>query len=251
MCQLNLYIVKNEVNEKNMIDNLELSLGCGKAEKIVDDDLISDLMENFENYDCYTCASMGCNCGTVQCSLANHKNYKSYNEYFEAQKKEEKEMLVKVKDLLESPDYKEKLASYNEEYEKLLNDCRELQGKVRFEDFQNSEQLKNFQKFTKDNKFYFKSTLYSLEKSKDSLNNNIYDAIESLENSPDMIQNEYNDLLKLIDWTLELTDEIILYSFWQDNSPLVIESTKTVSRKDLKIEDVVFLSYHDILRITK
>ena len=41
MCQLNLYIVKNEVNEKNMIDNLELSLGYGKAEKIVDDDSYS------------------------------------------------------------------------------------------------------------------------------------------------------------------------------------------------------------------
>lgn len=251
MCQLNLYIVKNKVNESNMIDNLELALGCGKAERVVDDDLISDLMENFENYDCYTCASMGCNCGTVQCSLADHKNYKSYNEYFEAQKKEEKEMLIKIKDLLESPDYKEKLASYNEEYEKLLNDYKQLQGEIRFEELQNSEQLKNLQKFIKENEFYFKSTLYTLEKSDDGLNNNIYDAIERLDTSPDIIQNDYNDLLKLIDWTLDISDEIILYSFWQDNSPLIIKNTKTVSRKDLKIEDVVFLSYHDVLRITK
>ena len=63
------------------------------------------------------------------------------------------------------------------------------------------------------------------------------------------IENEYEDLVRFIDAILEQTDEVKFLSFWQDGNNPFVKNEKYVFRKDLKIEDFVFLKDNELLTV--
>lgn len=160
MCQLNLYLIKNNVPNDIVLKSLQKFNKHGKAEKISDDDIYKAFSKDFNEYNIYICSAMHCDCGTIQGVLQSVKGFNTYVEY------------------------------------------------------------KNSQKHAQFNNF-------------------------------DQQEAEYNNLLNFLDDILKQTDKVLLYSFWQSDEPIVINQIKTISRKDLKIDDIAFLNYNDILIINK
>lgn len=257
MCQLNLYLIKNTVSEEKIIDALQSCLAYGKAEKVSDDEIIDGFMEDFEGYNCYICSAMHCNCGTIQCLLQSEKEYKNYADYKTTQKQILLNNLLKTKELLMAPNFKERHEQLLNEYNKISSKLNEEFDKAKksrpFVDPTTLPQYKKLIDCITENEYLLRSSIYTLGKPrKNVFELNIDDEIEKVKSpKSDESEQEFNDLKKFLGKAFEMTDEVILYSFWQDDEPLYIKTTKTIPFKDLTIEDIVFLNYHDVLKITK
>ena len=135
--------------------------------------------------------------------------------------------------------------------------------------------MKAYQKFSEENQTMCDSWLYTLKRSKpkktkmipldDFLSGNeaseeievempsncIYDAIDAARSSSTkyLAEAEYKSLLAFIDAVLAKSGEIKLLTFWQDGLPVRIDKRREVKRADLKIDDIVFLGYHELLTV--
>ena len=64
-------------------------------------------------------------------------------------------------------------------------------------------------------------------------------------------ETEYVELKNFIDEILKHANEIKLYSFWQDGEPLYIKNEKQVYQDELKIDNIIYLNYNELLTIEK
>lgn len=65
-------------------------------------------------------------------------------------------------------------------------------------------------------------------------------------------ENAYDDIYHKISKILNLTNELIIYNYWQeDNKPKVLEKITEIKFKNLNINDLVHLKYNEAIRVFK
>lgn len=248
MCQLNIYMLKNNVNDEDVSKCFEYGKYCQNISIQID-----KLSEGYKSY----CNNFFmCDCNSILCKLKDKKGlYDSYEDYFEKTKAEQLNQLYEIRDFLLLPNSKETLEKFKNEcelvFQKTLNEPLKNNGNQTFEV---GPKMNEYQEFLAKNKFLWNANLYCLEKNSDSIYPIcIDDAIDKAKNaSMQDITKEFDSLVKQIENMLKLSDDVKIFAYWQDGEPLHhIKEEKTVSFHELKIEDVVFLDYKQILTITK
>lgn len=67
----------------------------------------------------------------------------------------------------------------------------------------------------------------------------------------DYLEKEYEKLVNVIKNILTITDEIKLFSCWQDNEDMKFINEREIHIGDLKIDDIVFLKYKELITIKR
>ena len=116
------------------------------------------------------------------------------------------------------------------------------------------EALKEWQLFFSENDVLYDAMMryekHKTENGKDVVYHTIEEEILNIEKTEfGSIENDYEDLVKFVDAILEEVDEVKLLSFWQDGSSPYVKNEKYVMRKDLKIDDIIFLKDNELLTI--
>lgn len=82
--------------------------------------------------------------------------------------------------------------------------------------------------------------------------NCIYDVIDRVKNEDgNTIEKEYDEMKAFIAEVLKHTNEIKIFAFWQDGTDIVVNNRKRITFDELKMEEIVFLKYNELLTITK
>lgn len=82
--------------------------------------------------------------------------------------------------------------------------------------------------------------------------NCIYDVIESKkrESLKEIVQ-EYEEIKAFIKSVLKIVKEIKLFAFWQDGATITVKCKKAIKYSDIKIDDIAFLKYNELLTVTR
>jgi len=245
MCQLNLYIIPKTMKEEVVLDIMKNCFCYQNPECVNAENLLPEVQE-FNNI--YTSAAMGCNCGSVQTYFQNRAEGESWFDVKKQLKEEKLNKLNKIRILLERPDYLEYKNSVLAKSKELEKKLKESKGEKYQED------LKEWQLFFSENDLLYDAMMryekHKTENGKDVVYHNIEEEILNIEkNEFGSIENEYEDLVKFIDAILEEVDEVKLLSFWQDGDAPFVKNEKYVMRKDLKIDDIIFLKDNELLTI--
>lgn len=128
MCQLNLYCVPKTVDPEKVVKILNESFNCSVAEHLGDGDYFIEGLE--EKYNFFACAGMRCNCGSIISRFQCHDNTLNWKELKQNLVNAEFEKLNKVKTLLESPDYKKRLAEYEKTQKRLWAECEKTSRNI-------------------------------------------------------------------------------------------------------------------------
>ena len=159
-----------------------------------------------------------------------------------------KEKMLKIKSLLERDDYLE----YKNEVQAKLSDYEERLKGLKGEEYESvvQERIKYFQ----ENQLLFETMLkYEKHKEvdeKDVVYNTIDEDLKGVENRLSRsVESDFEDLKMFIDEILKDVDEVKFLSFWQDGDNPYVKNEKYVFRKDLKIEDFIFLKDNELLTV--
>ena len=81
----------------------------------------------------------------------------------------------------------------------------------------------------------------------------IYDLIDDIEkrNGRSSGEREYAEICDFIDNVLALTTDIKIICYWQDGEELKVNAQKTINRKDMTIESLIYLKHCELLTIEK
>lgn len=217
--------------------------------------------------------------------------FDSYLDYLNSVGKENIVELYKIKEHLLDENYDEKLNNVLKTRDKMfskleaytsrlkeleakmseidLNQKQNLQGQILIkqlkkeiselkESLSKNEEYKmlelSYNDFIKRNESLIASRNYTLQNKKDWWQANIDNKINMLEHENHMHVNaEFNHLKFVLGDILKLTGEVKVFSFWQDEDTDYdnLEEKKVVSLKDLKIDDLVFLNFKEVITILK
>ena len=129
-----------------------------------------------------------------------------------------------------------------------------------------------YRKFMQENDALIASSLYTLKPHKPgkrkhiyydesgqehveyypTTSSNIYDVIqEKKETFFKFEETEFSEIKASIESILKLTNEVKIYSFWQDGDPLVVNERYEISLDDFNETCAVYLKYKDLLTIKK
>ena len=245
MCQLNLYIVPRKMNKEAVLNIMKDCFDYQEPECVTDENYLPEVQDL---NDVYISAGMGCNCGTVQTRYQGDTDGKTWIEIKKEVALEKVEKLNKIKALLEREDYLEYKNNILQRSHELENRLKESKG----EDYENV--MKEWQLFFSENSLLYDAMMryekIKTENGKDVVYHNIDEDINNIEKFEfENIESEYEDLVRFIDAILEQVDEVKFLSFWQDGDNPYIKNEKYVFRKDLRIEDFIFLKDNELLTI--
>ena len=245
MCQLNLYIVPKSVKKEYVLNVMKDCFCYQNPECVTHENLLPEIQDLNE---IYVSAAMGCNCGTVQTSYQNESGEKLWVDVKRRIVEEKIEKLKKIKILLEREDYLEYKNAVLEKSNELENRMKKAQGS------EYKELMEEWRKHFSENNLLFDAMMrYEKHKNvngKDVVCNSIDEEIANIENVEfKSVESDYDDLIKFVDAILEESDEVKLLSFWQDENSPFIKNEKYVFRRDLKIDDIVFLKENELLTI--
>lgn len=231
-----------------------------------------------ESYKFYS-TNCHCDCGSIISKLQN-ENVHSFDEYKIKKKEEDIEKLNVMKKLKSNKDYEGRVKEFQAKWHELLDiveDFKKHIGDYQTEEFERAlalnlgdeELSKRFNDvvYPKTNEMYaelennqeYKNACKKFEdfmKENNDLNDSIYMNIEEFEkeiNEYDFsnFMEEFNNLKSICSEILELADEICIYPLWQDGEPLIIKNNKEVAFENLSINDLVFMSYRNILKVNR
>jgi len=271
MCQLNLYMVSNMVPIDEIINIFEkynLDIGVENYYKL---DELSGRCEFYST-------SYHCDCKSI-ISRLQKENVSSFDAYKIKKKNEDIEKLKRIKTLKGTKDYEARVKEFTNKQDKLLEiinsfsqnifDYEEketerifalnLQDEERNKMFQetlypkinemhkeleNNEEYQNASKDLQDyltkNQDLADSTYYNIAEAERKIAE--YDFSDFLEEFSNL-KNAYREVLNFV-------DEICIYPFWQDGEALEIKDEKQVIIQNLNIDDLVFLPYRNLLKIS-
>lgn len=246
MCQLNLYIIPKCVDIQKVLDIMKEHLDYNKPECVNDDNFLPELQNN---YNIFISAGMRCNCNTIQGFYQDHQNI-TWSELKKELINKEQTKLLEIKQVLQRPDYKE----YKNQFNNKSNEYSAQMQSAKGEEYNNA--LENLQKlFSEHSALLTASTFYEryTDDTKSTLDFTAIDnAIANVEKKTIVTQEtEYVELKNFIDEILKHTNEIKLYSFWQDSEPLYIKNEKQLYQDELKIDNIIYLNYNELLTIEK
>lgn len=211
MCQLNLYIVPKTVPQDQIINIFQ------RYNLFIEEHRYHKLDYFDEGYSLF--ASKGaCDCGSIISKLQEEK-VDSFEFYKVKKKQEDVEKLNRIKELKASKDYKKKVKEFTKQRDKFWETM---------DDF--SKHIHDFE--TKETERIFELKLQIVE----------YDFSDFYE--------QFNNLNNAIIETLKIAKEIYIYPFWQNDEPLELKGERQVILKNLKIEDLVFIPYNNLLKVT-
>ena len=292
MCQLNVYMIDKYVpgvDVKEIFNRHHHHSFENINEEVV--------IKNYDDdYNYYEASHNKCDCGSVIGFLSNsNTKYTSYIEYLENCGKKEIAKLYKIKKLLLKNDYEERLASalqYRDtlfsrleaftnpikEKEALLSELtlkqnpnikdqikiKQLDSEIKAlkSDLENNEEYKmlklSYADYIDRNSELIASQNYTLEFKKDWWQENIDMAINKAEASLHQHVNaEFNHLKFILSDILKLTDEVKLFSFWQNDAKQEcdyfnsIREVSCTTLNELSLDDLVFLNFKDVITIKK
>lgn len=232
MCQLNLYLIPKTVGKDYVL---------GLMEEYFKDELHEcfDSSEIFDNemseFNVFMSSRMRCNCGSILGAFQSQEQ-SSWEKMKERAIDEEYQKCSYMKELLHSENFfKEfkksqrknaKTRSLSPEDERLNSAFLDLRFWY-LEDIKNKNLETALKKI--DRKFSEFKEKYGKEE-----------------------ENEFDNLKKFIGGVLEKTDKMSLMAFWQDAEPYVeIKNKEDIGFDSLKIENLFFLKYNDLLTIRK
>ena len=64
-------------------------------------------------------------------------------------------------------------------------------------------------------------------------------------------ESEFAEIKASIESILELTNEVKIYSFWQDGDPLIVNNETEIALNEFTEDKAIYLKYHDLLTIRK
>jgi len=115
-----------------------------------------------------------------------------------------------------------------------------------------------YEDYIAKNELLISSQNYTLEYKKDWWQENIDLAINKAEHEyHDHTNAEFNHLKFILNDILKLTDEVKLFSFWQGDAEREndyfnsLTEVKTTTLDELKLEDLIFLNYKDVVTIKR
>ena len=227
MCQLNIYIIKNDIEEDKIRQ-------CFDNNNCFDN--ITDEFEefNYGNFNFYHCSGMRCDCGSVVSKL--QENPMPYDEYWNDLKKKKIEEFSNVKKLITKEGFKEECEKVRKKYDEIKDQ---------------DDKIKWFQ----ENLMYFQVPVYEImasgngyESVEKYLDDEIYKYENNLHENSDF--NDFEMIKENLKRILEIADSVKLFGIWQGED-FVLEDVKTVKFEDFKIDDVASLRYGEILTIEK
>lgn len=202
-----------------------------------------------------------CDCGSCVSSQKEEKDI-SYNEFMLIKKKEKIEELLRIKQLLQEPDYKEQMDEYDrylDYFSKEYSDFYEKFDKITPE---LAESLANTPEYKRINELsekmyemdikYALSANYTLSTDKSRALEKIpidkaLDEVKKEENQEGLL--EFHSLYNLFKKLLEVSPFLEFVPIWISFSDFM--EGKTVSIQSLTIEDLSKLQYNQKLIITK
>lgn len=280
MCQLNVYMIDKyvsgidvkEIFNKHHHHNFE-----NINEEIV--------IKNYDDdYNYFEASNHRCDCGSIIGKLNNCVGkFNTYEEYLRSQEKDKILKLYKIKDLLQLPDYEQRLNSTlstrDELFDKFtrlskpiqdidieisniqlkskpnlqeqvrlkhLNSARkELQQKIEnSHEYQLSKSI--YEEFISNNEAIISSQNYTLEYKKDWWQENIDLAISKAEHEcHDHTNAEFNHLKFVLNDIFKLTNEVKLFSIWQSDAKT--ERDYFNSLKEVKTTTINDLTLEDLV----
>ena len=76
--------------------------------------------------------------------------------------------------------------------------------------------------------------------------------MENVERSvSENVETEFKNLKTFVDEILKVADEVKLFSFWQSANVPKVEGEKYVFQDELKIEDIIYMKYNELITIFK
>jgi len=292
MCQLNVYMIDKYVpgvDVKEIFNKHHHHSFENINETVV--------IKNYDDdYNYYEASTNKCDCGSIIGFLTNtNVNYKNYIEYLEKNDKHDVVKLYKIKNILKQPNYEEKLKSIISYRDTLFSKLEDFKKDIKEKEVtlselslkqnpnikdqvkikQTTEEINKLKSNLDDNKEYkmlelsyndfidrnsdfIASQNYTLEFKKDWWQENIDLAINKCEaNYHHHVNAEFNHLKFVLNDILKLTNEVKLFSFWQNDAEHEndyfnsINEVKSTTLNELCIDDLVFLNYKDVITIKK
>lgn len=270
MCQLNLYIVPKNIPTQKVMSIFEKN----NSDVIVSEHYkLDELVDKYEFY----CTSGHCDCNSI-ISRLQEEDFSSFEEYKVKKKQEDIEKLNRIKDLKATEDYEVRVKKFEEEsgrllkaledYIKYINEyqireserisslnlqeeektkifnevyfakIKELNNELEEnEEYQNA--MKKYQDFLSENSDLFESIYFNAEDFEERIVS--YDCRDFGE--------EFSTLKNICTEILEISDELCIYPFWQNEEPLDFKELNKVCIESLCIEDLIFLPYKNLLKI--
>ena len=245
MCQLNLYIVPKSVNKENVLNLMRDYFYFERPQCVTEENILIEVQDEHE---IYVSAGMGCNCGTVQSIFKEEDAMKSWSELKQEKINEKREHLLKIKKFLEREDYLE----IKTEIRNRLDEFEKIRETANGEDVEDT--LYEMQRIFQEG-VYFDSMRYEKHKMEDGTEvsfKNIDEDLENVERSvSENVETEFKNLKTFVDEILKETDEVKLFSFWQSANVPKIEGEKYVFQDELKIEDIIYMKYNELITIFK
>ena len=113
----------------------------------------------------------------------------------------------------------------------------------------------SYNDFITRNELMILSRNFTLEHKSDWWQENIDSKINKIEHECHMHVNaEFNHIKSILKDVLKITDEVKMFSFWQEDDNHEydnLEEVKTVKIDDLELEDVIFLDLKQVITITR
>lgn len=289
MCKLNVYMIDKFVPgiDVKEIFNHHHHRGFENINNEIE-------LKNYDDkYNYYEASAKRCDCGSVVGMLSDYSGkFGSYAEYLNSIDKENISKLYKIKDILEDSEYESKLNSVlsvrDEMFSKLdsyTKRLKELEARLSEitvtskpniqnhiaikkltrevneikKSLENNHDYKmlelSYNDFISRNELLIASRNYTLENKKDWWQENIDNKISRAEHECHIHVNaEFNHLKYILKDVLRITEEIKLFSFWQEDECHEynnLQEIKSVKISDLNLEDLLFLNLKQVLTITR
>lgn len=249
MCQLNLYLIPKSV-DKEFVFGLMNKYFKDESHEFAESEKVFE--NKLRDYNVFTSSIMNCNCNTVQGYYNSQTGNLPWGEFKQKMIDDEFQKCLDVKNTLIKENFYQEFETFCKKLDSLSSKTLKLAGKAQIKasneriEFlnSNSEFLDIFQKLNvRDLKI----------KSKEQIIADIeQDFAKFKDNLGKDLEKEFDNIYNFIKDLLEKTNEISLLSFWQDGEEFVeVNNEKTVEFKNLKIEDLVYLNYNDVLVIKK
>lgn len=232
MCQLNLYLIPKTVDKDYVLGLMEEYFKNELHECLDASDFFNDQMKDFN---VFVSSCMRCNCGSIL-GVYQSQEPSSWEEIKQKSIEQEYQKCYLMKELLRSENFFKNFKNYKRKNGKTPHLSPE------------DERL--------NSAFFNLSFWYT----GDIKNNNLEAIVEKIdkkffefrEGYGKNEEAEFDCLKNFIGGVLKKTDEINILSFWQDGEPYVeIKNKEDISFNDLKIENLIFLNYNDLLTIRK
>ena len=289
MCKLNVYMIDKYVpgiDVKEIFNHHHHR----KFENINDE---IELKGYDDNYNYYEASPTKCDCSSVVGLLSDYKDkFHTYVEHLISINKGDIAKLYQIKEMLKDEHYQDKLnnilATRDEMFAKLQSFTKhkqELEARISELTVTNrpnmqdqilikkltselndvKKQLENnhdykmcemaYNDYISRNELMILSRNFTLEHKKDWWQENIDSKINKVEHECHMHVNaEFNHIKTILRDVLKITNEVKLFSFWQEDDSHEydnLEEVKTISIDNLELEDVIFLDLKQVITITK